>query len=235
MTMGAPATLSLHVHESVDVFSLRLKQQAKTIYEAFFSEIQGSQNSACTARYPPLVRPHTNESPMTTFASSAARRWRGWVAAAILVLAPVTPALQCVPTTRRALLHRTAALSAGCLIAQPTALEAAQCYDPQFKEIPCEGLVEKASGDDVAPESFRKGLGAPVANANMVTVDRATGELVSDTSNNRNAPLRTYIPSADSAETEAASTAKSVKKGKAPSSLDLNNMVGVGTPPPAPE
>ena len=171
---------------------------------------------------------------MTTFASSAARRWRGWVAAAILVLAPATPALQCVPTTRRALLHRTAALSAGCLIAQPTA-QAAQCYDPQFKEIPCEGLVEKASGDDVAPESFRKGLGAPVANANMVTVDRATGELVSDTSNNRNAPLRTYIPSADSAETEAASTAKSVKKGKAPSSLDLNNMVGVGTPPPAPE
>ena len=172
---------------------------------------------------------------MTTFASSAARRWRGWVAAAILVLAPVTPALQCVPTTRRALLHRTAALSAGCLIAQPTALQAAQCYDPQFKEIPCEGLVEKASGEDVAPESFRKGLGAPVANENMVTVDRATGELVSDTSNNRNAPLRTYIPSADSAETEAASTAKSVKKGKAPSSLDLNNMVGVGTPPPAPE
>ena len=163
-----------------------------------------------------------------------ARRRRGWVAAAILVLAPVTPALQSVPTTRRALLHRTAALSAGCLIAQPTALNAAQCYDPQFKEIPCEGLVEKASGDDVAPESFRKGLGAPVANANMVTVDRATGELVSDTSNNRNAPLRTYIPSADSAETEAASTAKSVKKGKAPSSLDLNNMVGVGTPPPGP-
>ena len=170
---------------------------------------------------------------MTT--PSAARRRRGWVAAAILVLAPVTPALQCVPTTRRALLHRTAALSAGCLIAQPTALNAAQCYDPQFKEIPCEGLVEMASGYDVAPESFRKGLGAPVANANMVTVDRATGELVSDTSNNRNAPLRTYIPSADSAETEAASTAKSVKKGKAPSSLDLNNMVGVGTPPPAPE
>ena len=192
--MGAPATLSLHVHESVDVFSLRLKQQAKTIYDAFF--LKGmAENSACTARYPPLVRPHTNESPMTTFASSAARRWRGWVAAAILVLAPVTPALQCVPTTRRALLHRTAALSAGCLIAQPTALEAAQCYDPQFKEIPCEGLVEKASGDDVAPESFRKGLGAPVANANMVTVDRATGELVSDSSNNRNAPLRpTFRP-----------------------------------------
>lgn len=165
-------------------------------------------------------------TPMTTR--------RRCVAAAILVLAPATPALQCVPTTRRDLLHRTAALSAGCLIAQPTA-QAAQCYDPQFKEIPCEGLVEKASGEDVAPDSFRKGLGAPVANANMVTVDRATGEVVSDTSNNRNAPLRTYIPSADSAETEAASTAKSVKKGKAPSSLDLNNMVGVGKPPPAPE
>ena len=174
-------------------------------------------------------------------------------AATVLVLAPVTPAWNCAATTRRALLQSTAALSSGC-IAQPVQagtlrrlvekaatgdreralLTAAtpsppeKCYDSQYNEIPCGGLVEKARGEEVAPESFRKGLGAPVANADMVTVDRATGELVSDTSGNRNAPLRTYIPSGGSAEAEAASTARSeVKKGKAPSSMDLNNMVGV--------
>ncbi len=67
------------------------------------------------------------------------------------------------------------------------------CYDASFKEIPCRPMFEQIFEDDVAPDQWKKGFGAPAANPGMVTVRRGSGEAYIE-GKNANAPLRTYLP-----------------------------------------
>ena len=149
----------------------------------------------------------------------------------------VTPTLAySTPCDRRAAIQHVACaatlFSPTAALAKKKKPEVAKCYDPAFNEVPCASAIPddlKITPDDL-PDSWRAGLGAPVANPNMVTMAPDGGD-GSAGNGNANQPLKTVnmvtAPSdggsGNANQPSKVANAASVKAD----SIDINNMVAV--------
>ena len=147
------------------------------------------------------------------------------------------PGATCGHLSRRALVGQ----AASTLLLVPMAAEgripkkdttAPKCYDGKFNEVPCQTTMTtelKTSTSDM-PESWREGLGAPVANPSMVTVT-SDGQEAAPGSGNANQRLRSYIPDDSQGGQEPSPTGSSavapVATRGASAKMDVNNMVAV--------